>query len=306
MLTEQGLFQGTVYHPALHHAIFTDIQNLRNRFPTLNPNRYHYQAGDFVFIQGPICIKIQNYDAALPLSIVIPQDFPNSPPYVSIPIQQGIQLIPSQALQQNGVINTNVLYPWVPRQTTIAQLVEEIGRYFDYYPPYSVYQIQMFGQPPPYVPRSSQSQHHHQQQQQPQKPQLNMEERKEIALAIADSLIEQNNNKINEAYQRKLELALTKNLSEILSSLKVSLSNEEQQAKQSKNALNNSPLPQVQVNPTIEQNARDKAQQKSYAETSNAIKASLHEGKIGTDQFIKITRDLSRNYFEIHLLPSFQ
>lgn len=304
MQTAQSLFQGTVYPTNLHVPIFKDIQYLRSRFPSLAPYRYPCQGGTFVIIQGPICIRVQGYDGALPLSLFIPQDFPNSPPYVTVAAQNGAQLVQSPALQPNGAVNIAAFFQWVPRQTTIAQLVEAIGSFFDYYPPYSAYQIQLFGTPPPYVPRMQQQQQP--QPQQPPQPQIDMEERKQIATAIAESLIEQNKQSIGDAHQRRLELALTRDLDALLRALAAEQQGEEQRLRGAREALANAPLQPAQIDPAVELRARGLAQQRAYDDAAAAAKASFHEGRLTIDQFTRIVRELSRAHFEKHLLPTLQ
>jgi hypothetical protein len=132
MLSQRDLFAGTTFHPAVQSAIYQDITNLRDFFPSLQPYNYTPPNGaPMILIQGPVSISFNsNDDFPLPINIQLPPQFPSAPPVVHLPGVDGMVIAPSKYLQENGIVVLQNVYPWAVPQSTLVLLVSAIADIF--------------------------------------------------------------------------------------------------------------------------------------------------------------------------------
>ena len=290
MISEQELFSGINASPVVSHAIYADIQLLVACYPSLRVSNCLFPglSEKSVIISGPLSIKINGDDSIFPLSIVLSSSFPYTPPFCSISAPNGFKFNQMCALEPNGVINLQCIYRWIPRQSRLVLITYSILNYFSNNPPYSAKRAKTLV--------NSQDQ---------MQKQMNAQVLHQKSRKLVDSLMKEYDQKMNECYQKKVKLQLLKDLLLTLKNVNTQMKDEISKLEHEKAGIKVVPLPEVFVNPILEQNSREKAQELAYKETIDAIKKEFHNGKITIDQCLKATREISRKYFDNHILQTF-
>ncbi|KAH0793181.1 nuclear transcription factor Y subunit beta-like [Histomonas meleagridis] len=318
---------GTRFDPQIAHAIYLDMQDMFRYYPTLRAYNYRYPSGNAVLIQGPLTIKIGGYDAVLPLSMVLPDQFPFAPPFASISVPNGFHLSSSYALQPNGTINTNAVFKWVPRQSRLSQIVYAIQKFFSDYPPYSLQQAQSLSAQQPQQQQYQQS--HAQPQQQYQQPQQQYQQPPSQPQQQYQQPPSQQQYQQPPSQQQYQQPPSQQQYQQPPSQPSSATMPPAQEPPHSIPGSGSAPLPPANAQPnTHEQQPANPAPPKAepekpapapepapepkkdpeaeYKEKVKELREDFHNGKITAEQFTKTNRELSRTYFEKHLLPAFQ
>ncbi|OHS96064.1 hypothetical protein TRFO_37816 [Tritrichomonas foetus] len=325
MISKQDLFQGTTFNAQLQGAIYTDIVAMREWFPTIYPYQYQYPQYIAVLLQGTVQITIGGQDCPLPLSMVLPPNFPDLPPYATIPIPPGFPLKPSNGLQPNGTINTACFFQWIPRKSRLAQYVNAIIQYLSSNPPFTMADGLRLTPPKTSAPSSqggsqyggmqqqypnqyqnqySQYPNQYPQQSMPPKPQVNLAEIQEQAVVEAMSIVDDLNRKIMANEHQIMENKLVCDMADIINDVQTILNDHVSKSKEELKSLNAQPLPEVPIDPEIEQQLETRAKEETYDEVKEVLRETFLAQAITVDEYFQTVRDISKNHFRQVLLPS--
>ena len=282
------LFNGTTFSEPLKKAIGKDLTNLHKYYPTLFPLRYENSNGVLILLQGTIPIKINEKPCILPINSSLPNNFPNSPPIVQIPVPKQVRLFTGSILGQDGKVQTEGIIKWVPRQTYLLLFFQQIQTFFSRSPPYSYSDAQIVEQSIPRAPSI--------------KPQYNTTEFEEAAIAQANVLFDSLNSRINECNEKKIE----KNLTDHYVSLVNSIAQELEKQVQSSNECSSSLTINYEIPREIESASKIEATQESFKYSISLLKEAFDAKLITIQDYINTTRRLHRQHFENDIYPTLQ
>lgn len=130
----QSLFIGTRYDPKYVSAVCQDIANTTQHYPALSPQRVESGAYPYVQLTGRIPIALQGMPAEVPVNVILPDAFPRCTPIVQLCAPPGFVFAPI-GVQPNGVLALQSVHTWVFGQSTLPMLVAALARFLSTYPP---------------------------------------------------------------------------------------------------------------------------------------------------------------------------
>lgn len=287
MLSQQELFAGTPFSPQLQTAIYKDITQLVSLFPTVLPYRYQGPNGVSVLIQGTVTIQLNGQNTPMPINIMIPNGFPNAVPIAQIPQTPGKIIIPSYALQPDGIILVDRFYRWVPRQSTLPLFMYSVIQYFSNNPPFQ----QQGGTMPATRPTQA-----------PQQAVVS-EEIIQVGVATAESLIDTSNRTIADAHKVLLDEQMTKHMIKIINKIDLDITKQNASLEAKLAQFQNQPLPEVPIDQTVAINAKRDAADKAFKETIEHLRRQFHDNNVTADDLIKTIREMSRDHFKNDIAP---
>jgi len=325
MEIEDYFFVGTGFNPSFQNAIKYDLKKLTTEFRELKPARQNQN----IVVIGTIPLKIQNTSTVLPLFLILPHHFPFNSPIASIPHPKSDFTFSNvKGLNTDGSLDLAQIFTWVPKKSTLPQLVRSISQHFHQHSPYTLddaqylslldpaslvenikYQSDLSPPPPPqnnvppgYVPYPSYVPNPPKpvQPTPPPPPPPKKVTPEDISKAIdqAATLLSTADDKITEGYNRSIELQLmehysrtAQNLVNDFERLNAQLTNEAEQIERAQ-------IPEYQIDPAIDKQCRKKAQDNLFHESVKEVKDLFHTGLLTPDVYIKQIRTLHKNYFQ--------
>ncbi|KAH0793760.1 Ubiquitin-conjugating protein [Histomonas meleagridis] len=300
----QDIFAGTRYDPRFRVAIQKDMTSATEFFPGMKLERVMTAQYPYLQMSGTIPIVYQGTDIEIPLYVILPDQFPNCPPIVQIPIPQGFHLGNVPNLLPNGQFQVGFIQ-YIPKQTLMPHFLDAISRYLSSYPPVTPqgaqYLLQMYRQ-------QKQIQQQQQQYYQHTPPSsgsqmnmnmpYNMNQCYSLLQTEADNIIKEANKAQNDLYSSELEVALYNNLDDILSTKLNEVNKKNNALRTTLSGSGEFPIP-----PDIQEEALSTSKEKASLETIQYLHTALKEQKITPQQFLDMTRRMSRQHFKEYVFP---
>lgn len=296
IIDQASLFNGCNYAPMIQNEIYKDILYTRLFFPDIYPYQYRYPGYATVLLQGRVQIRIHGKDCALPLSMAIPPSFPNDPPITQIAVQKGFPLNTSKSLKSDGLVVSEEFFHWVPGKSTICQFIREIVKHFSSKPPFSLENGKNL------VPNALHTSSAQSDKKEKNQNPYHCSEIQEQAIVEAVSLLESINNDIQKNEMQYCEDMLTVDMTETILTIFKGLQNYIEQNKKKLNELESQQLPDVQIDPTLENTVKMNSKKSVFENCKNELQRWYEDGTISLDDFLQAIRDLSRDHFQNDIL----
>ena len=327
-MNNPNLFVGTNFTTNYQKAILSDIGQMLSFFPNIKALNYPKKPYHSILLQGFVLVQVGNSDVPFPINMMLPDNFPSSPPIVQIPFAQNIPFQTSQTFGPDKIVRTEKFYNWIPMKSTLPQFVNSIILYFSQYPPITPdvgaqlkKQIPTqpninnnpqpnpgYNNPQPQPGYNNPQPGYNYQQPIPPKPQpqTNLPDINslfETAYAQAISILDTNNSKIRRCNNTASEYLLLKHLSGVIDQKNKDFETEIPKLQDLYDKQNNPEIPKYQVDLELQKYAEENARIQVFEELNELLKDIFRNGTITIDQYMNAIRSNHRRYFDNHLYP---
>ena len=289
----QNLFYGTHYEEKFISPIFQDITNVMKYYPKLKPERVTTGTYPYVHLSGQINYVMQNISVEIPLNIILPDAFPKCEPIVQIFAPQGFQFSPI-GIQSNGVLPTQNIYPWQFTKSTLPLLVSAISNFFSTYSPTTYQGLQYLNQ---MFQQMKAQQQYNQSPPGSNNSQMDINQCYSLLQSECTQTITDANNSQNKLYSLQAENAMLKNMDEMVTNKLNEITN-------SNNAIKSGMGGSGYIIPNeMQQQALEASKEKASLETIQYLHVLLKDQQITPQQFLEMTRKMSRKHFNDYVYP---
>jgi hypothetical protein len=292
MIPKQELFAGSVFDEEFHDMIYEHISEMMSFFPDFKVLRdIHGPDGVEIFLKGTVQIEFGgDRDYKIELDIFLPDLFPDEAPDIWIIERDSMKIKEGSSLRKDGKVLSEQFFDWIPRQSLLKDLIHELGLHFSLVPPFEYSETD--------VPFTVANRQMHAQTFPSPPPAGNVNQ---LAVAECNSLLDELNRKLRTVSDRELDLKMTRDFRKIISEMKRDFGETVDKNREEIRRIESEEPPDPQPDPEEQQLLHRRAYVDAYVDTLQELKTQYRKRNIPMDMVLKITRELSREYFKSHL-----